>query len=101
MTEVKCCLRVLEIRGGEVGPPGEGVCLALRVGVLSQRGRLSKSQADRGPWPWPDPSGSRVELLLLALCVSYGMVSGLAGGIPLGLSVFRSWSQAGMASEES
>lgn len=74
MTEVKCCLGVLEIRGGEVGPPGEGVCMALSAGVLSQKG---PSELEPGSgWAlalgWSDPPGSRAELLLLALSVFPG-----------------------------
>lgn len=93
-----------------MGSPGEGVCMALSAGVLSQKG---PSELEPGSgWAlalgWSDPPGSRAELLLLALfCLSRGMVSGPAVGIPLGLSEFslrlsvlRSWPQAGVVSEE-
>lgn len=49
---MKCSCRVLEIRGGEVGLPGEGVKV-----TWARRGLLS-------------PPGSRAELYLLAFSVS-------------------------------
>lgn len=74
MTEVKCYLGVLGIRDGEVRPPGEGVCLALIEGGLSQKGPSELDSAPGLPWSWTGliPPGSRAELFLLVFCLHRG-----------------------------
>lgn len=72
MTEVTCCHGVLEIRGGEVWPPGEGVCLALSAGVLSQKEPSELEPGSSGPWPFLMLQALEQNCSWLSLSVSPG-----------------------------